>query len=161
MPVKGLKQIKTLSSTRQFSGKNNLNKISSLKIIKKSQPIPVTRQQSYSPKTWVFISEPKFVRYRQNLLIERSQEPLTELFEEAEAVIVIAEIPGVVTTDDVKLVVEGDILILEAMLRGKHGNRNYYKEIIIPFQIDERDIVCSLNNGLVEIKLFPLIRRQK
>ncbi len=161
MPVKGLKQIKTLSSTRRISDKNGLNKISSLTVIRHVQAPPVKNHQSYSPKTWVFIAEPKFVRYRQSLLIERSEEPMTELFQEAEAVIVIAEIPGVAGTDDLKLTVEGDILILEAMVRGKQANRKYFKEIIIPFQINERDIVFSLNNGLFEIKLFPLTRRHK
>jgi HSP20 family molecular chaperone IbpA len=161
MQVKGLKQIKTLSSKRRFRGKSNLNRISSLKVIKQSQFSCGTRQQAYSPKTWVFIAEPKFVRYRQNLLIERSQEPLTELFEEIESAIIIAEIPGVMRTDDVNLTVEGDILILEAIARGKQANRKYFKEIISPFQIKEQDIVYSLNNGLIEIKLFPLTRRQK
>jgi len=155
MRVKGLREIKTFTG---HCHKIELGKISSLKIAQQSTTS--SRTKTYTPKTWVFISEPKFSRYHRNLLVDRSQEPLTEIFEEAESVVVIADMPGVINTDDIRLKAEGDVLIIEAIGNTIVGNRKYCKEILLPFPIDDANLCYTVNNGMMEATFHPKIKEE-
>lgn len=128
-----------------------LRKISSLG----RQPIQSGENKPSEPRTWIFISEPKFSRVHQSLLIDRTQEPMTEIFNEAESIVVIADIPGVIGEENIQLGVEGDILIIQATGCTPTGTRKYFKEIVIPFQVDPSKIALAFNNGLMEVKLIP------
>jgi HSP20 family molecular chaperone IbpA len=153
MQVKGLKEIKTSTGRQSRSVKIEIRNISSLA---GRRPVPTHTTKVSEPRTWVFISEPKFSRIHQSLLVNKTQEPTTEIFTEAESVIVIADIPGVIGEENIQLGVEGDILIIEATSSTLTGTRKYLKEVVLPFQVDPANILLAFNNGLMEVKLIPV-----
>lgn len=154
MRLKGLREIKTSTGGKSGAVKLELRKISSLSAAR--QPVKSPEIQPNEPRTWVFISEPKFSRLHQSLLVDRTQEPNTEIFDEVESVIVIADIPGVMGEENIQLGVEGDILIIQATSSTPTGTRKYSKELVLPFNVDPTNISLTFNNGLMEAKLIPL-----
>jgi len=160
MRAKGLREIKT-STGRQSSRpmKIHWREISSLSATQ--HPVTTNKIKADTPRTWVFIAEPKFSRFHKNLLVDRYQEPNTEIFKEAESVIVIADIPGVMGEENTKLSVEGDVLIIEAMNNTPMGKRKYFKELVLPFLIDASKMSLFFNNGLMEVTLFPVTQEVK
>ncbi len=156
MRVKGLRDIKTAGYLRKQPDRGDFRSQSSLEAAQKSGF--TSRVQTNEPKTWVFCPKPKFTRYQKTLLVNRVRDPNTEVFEEAKSVIVIAELPGVQREEDILLHVEGDVFILEATSTVAAGNKKFLKEVLIPFQIDPDKLHPSLNNGIMEIVLYPLVR---
>ncbi len=80
--------------------------------------------------------------------VEESREPLIDLFDEPELVLVVAEIPGV-NADDVSFEVHDDILEINA----KRGDRSYHKELLLPAVVDGPRASSSYHNGVLEIRL--------
>jgi HSP20 family protein len=76
------------------------------------------------------------------------REPLVDIFDEADHVLVVVELPGV-TSDDISVEVEGDILTLKASGR----DRRYAKEVLLPAQVDASSLKRSFQNALLEIRL--------
>jgi len=85
-------------------------------------------------------------------VVEELREPLVDVFEEPDRTIIVAEMPGVAAAD-VKLSVEGDLLILEA----RRADRRYQKEIQLPGPVDPTQATVHANNGVIEISL-PTLR---
>lgn len=81
-------------------------------------------------------------------VVQEVREPLTDVFEEKEGVLVVAEMPGVGAAD-IKLMVAEDVLTLSAAT----ADKRYQKEVLLPrpFRSDQATLRC--NNGLVEIWL--------
>ncbi len=154
MRVKGYKDIKTSRNLRRKAEKGDFRSQSSFDAIQQSARKSGPRTNE--PKAWVFVPEPKFARYQKTLLVDKVQEPNTEVFEEAELAMVIAEIPGVHKKEDVQVNVEGDVFIIEAIGSTVSGKRKFIKEVLIPFQIDPGNIQFLLNNEIMEITLHPL-----
>lgn len=76
------------------------------------------------------------------------QEPLIDVFEEKEEVVIVTNIPGV-EKDDIELkVTRGRLIILV-----KNFKRKYNKELKIPTKIDNRSIRSSYKNGVLEVHL--------
>jgi len=75
-------------------------------------------------------------------------EPLVDVFDEPESVLVIAELPGV-EASDIHLEVKDDILDLKA----EGERRKYRKEVLLPTLVDPQSITSTYKNGIVEIKL--------
>lgn len=80
--------------------------------------------------------------------VREVREPMTDVFEEADHVLVIAEMPGV-GKDDLQLDVAGDILSLSAENRGKR----YQKEVMLPCAVAKGKPAVKCNNGVFEIRL--------
>lgn len=78
--------------------------------------------------------------------IDEEQEPITDIFDEEEAIKVYVEIPGV-SEEDIKLDLKGDILDIS----GQGGTKKYHKEILLPSQAE--NITSSYKNGILEITL--------
>jgi HSP20 family molecular chaperone IbpA len=78
-------------------------------------------------------------------------EPVTDMFDEPDEVVVLFEVPGV-TRKDVHCVLDGDILLLEA----KTGERLYRKEILIEASLAEKAPRLRLRNGVLEARLAKL-----
>jgi HSP20 family protein len=80
--------------------------------------------------------------------VQEVREPLVDVFDEGEYVLVLAEMPGI-GVEDLKTVLHDDILTIAA----EAGEKKYRKEILLPrsFAADKLNINC--NNGVVEIKL--------
>ena len=75
-------------------------------------------------------------------------EPVTDMFDEPDEVVVLFEVPGV-ARKDIRCVLDGDILLLEA----KAGERLYRKEILIEPKLAEAAPRLRLRNGVLEVRL--------
>jgi HSP20 family protein len=78
-------------------------------------------------------------------------EPVTDLFDEPDEVVLLFEIPGV-ARKDIHCVLDGDIVLLEA----KTGERLYRKEILIESELAEGVPRLRLRNGVLEVRLTKL-----
>ena len=79
-------------------------------------------------------------------VVEEVREPLVDVFDEKEAIRVIAELPGV-EANDIKVELEGDILTLAA--EGK--DRKYTKEVLLPAKGKRESLKSSYRNGILEV----------
>jgi len=80
--------------------------------------------------------------------ITETREPIVDVFDEKNYILVVAELPGVLE-ESIKLDLKGDILILEA----GDEKRKYAKEILLPAKVEFGDKEVSFKNGILEIKL--------
>jgi HSP20 family protein len=76
------------------------------------------------------------------------REPATDVFEEDDHVLVVAEMPGV-AQENVEATVEGDILTIAA----DQGEKRYRKEVLLPQPFEAEAMAVTMNNGVLEIKL--------
>jgi HSP20 family protein len=79
--------------------------------------------------------------------VEEQREPIVDLLEEGDSLQVLIEMPGV-EESAVETELRGDILIV----RGT-GERNYAKELLLPFPVKENSVARSFKNGVLELKL--------
>lgn len=75
-------------------------------------------------------------------------EPVVDLFDEPECVVVIAQLPGV-TLSGVHLEIQGQTLVIQA----GEGDRRYFRRVPLPFAADLAQGVVSLTNGVLEVRL--------
>lgn len=76
------------------------------------------------------------------------REPLTDVFDEKDKILVIAEIPGVYE-EGITIDLKGDILEISAA--GK--NRKYRKEILLPIQVKKETLSYTYKNGILEVRV--------
>ena len=81
-------------------------------------------------------------------IIDEVRDPLVDVFDEDDAVSVIAELPGV-EEKDIQTEVKGDTLELSTTTKG----RRYAMEIQLPCAVDEGKVDFIYKNGVLEIKL--------
>jgi HSP20 family protein len=81
-------------------------------------------------------------------IVEEEREPLTDVFDERNEIMVIAEIPGV-QEEGITLDLRGDILEISAT--GK--NRMYRKEVLLPAQVKKETLSYTYKNGIVEVRM--------
>jgi HSP20 family protein len=81
-------------------------------------------------------------------IVDEVREPMTDIFEEAQEIQVIAEMPGV-DEKDVKLDLNGDVLIIDAV----DTKRKYHKEVLLPAKVKAETLSYSYKNGILEIKI--------
>ena len=79
-------------------------------------------------------------------VVHEIREPLFDVIEEKDRILVIAEMPGI-TTDDISVSIDGDVMKVEASRR----DRKYRKEILLPKPVVRSRITVVCNNGIVEI----------
>jgi HSP20 family protein len=82
--------------------------------------------------------------------VEPSREPLVEINEEANQLVVIAEMPGV-TKGDVELKATSHSLTIST--KSDSFGKKYYKEIELPAAINSDYAKARLQNGILEVKL--------
>lgn len=80
-------------------------------------------------------------------VVREIREPVVDLFDEEDHILVVAEMPGV-TEEDVRLDVEDDVLTIDA----ERGDKKYRKEVLLPGSFAKEKMVVSCNNGILEIK---------
>lgn len=75
------------------------------------------------------------------------REPMTDVFDEHDHLLIIAEVPGI-TAEDVRLELHDDILIFSA----ENGESKYRKEVLLPasFSSDRMSFTCR--NGLLKVR---------
>ncbi|MGA2829471.1 MAG: archaeal heat shock protein Hsp20 [Streptosporangiaceae bacterium] len=83
----------------------------------------------------------------QGPVVSDTREPLVDVFDEGEEVVVVAEIPGV-QEKDIHLEVNGDVLALSAT----GPKRKYEKEILLPAAVDPGEQRRSYQNGYLELR---------
>lgn len=82
-------------------------------------------------------------------VVSEVREPLVDVFEETDHVLVVSEMPGI-GAEDVHLELRDDILTLVA----EHGDKKYRKEVLLPAVLSPEKMSFTCRNGVVEIKLM-------
>ncbi len=80
-------------------------------------------------------------------VVQEVREPIVDVFEEPDHVLILAEMPGI-EAEDVKVDLNEDILTLSA----KRKDRSYRKEVLIPGECSRDKIRVKCKNGIVKIK---------
>ena len=82
-------------------------------------------------------------------VVHEVREPLVDVFEEDDHVLVVAETPGI-SVKDVKIDIKDDVLTISAA----KGDKKYHKELLLPRSCDKSKMKISCNNGMLEIKFL-------
>lgn len=80
-------------------------------------------------------------------VVAEVREPLVDVFDEDEAILVVAELPGV-AEEEIRIGVEGDILSLETT-----GEPKYAKEVLLPAAVEADPFHKAYKNGILELRL--------
>jgi HSP20 family protein len=80
-------------------------------------------------------------------VVEEIREPVVDLFEEKDHLLVVAEMPGI-SAADVQLEVKDDVLTI----RAAKGDKKYRKEVLLPGSYPKDKMRLTSNNGVLEIK---------
>jgi len=81
-------------------------------------------------------------------VVEEAREPMVDVFDESDHLLVVAELPGV-AEKEVHFEVKGDVLHLSAA----HGDRKYAKELLLPAAVDGAKATSSYRHGVFELRL--------
>ena len=84
-------------------------------------------------------------------VVAETREPLVDVLDEGDHILVIAEMPGV-DEGDVRVKVEGDILEIAA----SRGARQYRKEVLLPTAAAPENVATSYRNGILEVRLSKI-----
>ena len=85
----------------------------------------------------------------QGPVVNEVREPIVDVFDEGDHLVVVAELPGV-DEKDIKYELKDDILIISA----ETGEKKYCKETLLPTSVNKENISSSYRNGIFEIKLW-------
>jgi len=80
-------------------------------------------------------------------MVAEVREPLVDLFDEGQEIVVVGELPGV-DEEEIHIEVQDDILSLETT-----GERKYAKEILLPEAVDAATLRKTYRNGILELRL--------
>jgi HSP20 family protein len=81
-------------------------------------------------------------------VVEEAREPMVDVFDESDHLLIVAELPGV-AEKEIHFEVKGDVLHLTA----NHGDRKYQKEMLLPAPVLEKGATSSYRHGVFELKL--------
>ncbi len=81
-------------------------------------------------------------------VVDQVREPLVDVFDEDDLLLIIAELPGV-AKKDVQIEIHHGLLKLSTATKG----RRYAKELELPCPIDEGTLESAYKNGVLEIRL--------
>lgn len=82
-------------------------------------------------------------------IVMDTTEPLVDILDEGKRLAIIAEIPGV-EEKGIHLRIAANILYINASAR----NRKYYKEVLLPSNVNPRSLKSSYKNGVLEISVL-------
>jgi len=80
-------------------------------------------------------------------VVQEVREPIVDVFEEDNHILVLAEMPGI-EAEDVKIDIHDDILTFSA----ERSPHKYRKEVLMPGECSRDKIDVKCRNGIVEIK---------
>jgi len=80
-------------------------------------------------------------------VVQEIREPIVDVFEEKDHILIVAEMPGV-DTEDIRIDLTDDVLTLSA----ERNDKKYRKEILLPGGLKRDRMTVSCKNGIVEIK---------
>jgi HSP20 family protein len=79
---------------------------------------------------------------------EHTLEPLVDVVEEDDEIIVVAEVPGV-ERDEIKVRIKGTSLTIHA----NNPERPYHKVIELPSKVKKNEAKSAIRNGVLEVRL--------
>lgn len=89
-------------------------------------------------------------------VVEEVREPMIDVFDEKDHVVVVAEMPGV-ENEHISIDVKGDTLFLKA----GNKDRKYMKEVSLPAPVDAATLKSSYKNGILDIRVSKKKARKK
>jgi HSP20 family protein len=125
-----------------FSG---LDKIKGLKDLKGVYGVRVRTLADGRPSVQPFGN---IKRTPKGPVVEEVREPIVDIFDEADVMQVVAEMPGI-EEKDITLDIQGDIL----NIRAEGGNRKYQKEVLLSREVNAEDMSWTYKNGILEVKI--------
>jgi HSP20 family protein len=84
---------------------------------------------------------------KEGFVVDEIREPIADIFDEHNEVVVTAELPGAKEVD-ISVELKGDMLTIESK-----GERHYAKEIVLPVEVDAASLQKKYNNGVLEIRM--------
>jgi HSP20 family protein len=81
-------------------------------------------------------------------VVEEEREPMVDVFDEKESVVVVAEMPGI-NEKDITVELRDDILTIAAAT----GERKYHKEVLLDVPVTSEGLTRSYRNGILEIRI--------
>ena len=81
-------------------------------------------------------------------VVEEVREPLVDVFDEADKITIIAEIPGV-EEKNIQIEVKDDIIELKA----EDSDKKYHKEVLLPSKVKKESLCSTYRNGVLKITL--------
>lgn len=88
--------------------------------------------------------------------ISEEREPLYDIFEEPDKIIVYVELPGVE-----KDKIDVNVSEREVIVKATDDNRKYYKEITLPVDVEPSSAKAQYKNGVLEIKIDKKVKEEK
>ena len=88
--------------------------------------------------------------------IREEREPLVDVMEEGEDVVVVAELPGV-ERDDIDLHTASDALVISV----DTPKRRFHKELRLPARVDPNSAQASYKNGVLEVRLKKILEDKR
>ena len=80
--------------------------------------------------------------------VDEEREPITDIFDEKDEIVVIAEMPGI-EDNDLKIEMKEDILEISAASK----SRTYRKELLLPIKASIEKLNHKFKNGILEIRI--------
>lgn len=80
--------------------------------------------------------------------VDEEREPITDIFDEQDEVVVIAEMPGI-EENDLKIDLKEDMLEISAASK----SRTYRKELLLPIKASNQNFQQKFTNGILEIRI--------
>jgi len=80
-------------------------------------------------------------------IVTETREPLADIFDEGELILVVVELPGV-AEEELEVDVRGDVLSLSTK-----GEKKYVKEMLLPDLVDPATVTTSYKNGILELRV--------
>ena len=88
-------------------------------------------------------------------VVDEVREPLVDVFDEHNEVVVTAELPGA-TEAEISVEIKGDLLTIEMK-----GERSYAKEVVLPGEVDAASLQKKYNNGVLELRIRKKEHRER
>jgi len=80
--------------------------------------------------------------------VDEEREPLTDIFDEKDEIVVIAEMPGI-EYNDITIDLKEDILEFSAV----NKDRKYRKELLLSVKVNTQNLSHKFTNGILEIRI--------
>ena len=89
-------------------------------------------------------------------VVEEAREPMVDVFDEGDHLLLVAELPGV-DVGDIRFEIKDDVLNLSA----SRGERKYRKEVLLPAAVLSAGAAPLYRNGVFELKLQKATKTTK
>jgi len=80
-------------------------------------------------------------------VVAEEREPLVDVFDEGDLILIVAELPGV-DESDIQIDIQDDIVDLSTK-----GEGRFVKEVLLPSLVDADSMESTYRNGILEIRL--------